>query len=210
MSFCNSPRTERTPGAISGNPLNGLCEKVCIQVKKVFDACLRQVQDDNVVVTLSNFRPPNPAGALTFVSCRSSTQKGVIGNLIVDRLTDRPRFARVRCNVGIPQQCIYVDAAGAEGMAQGMLNVPIDVLMCVPEQSLIPFEFEAVCSSVCPEGTIQTATLTADACITIILKIVVEAEILVPSYGYCQIPPCQEFSNQICASFFELPLYPPT
>ena len=40
MSFCNSNNADRCPGNISGNPLNGLCEKVCIQVKKVFDACI--------------------------------------------------------------------------------------------------------------------------------------------------------------------------
>ena len=42
MSFCNSKSADRCPGNISGNPLNGLCEKVCVQVRKVFDACITQ------------------------------------------------------------------------------------------------------------------------------------------------------------------------
>lgn len=41
-----------------------------------------------------------------------------------------------------------------------------------------------------------------------ILKIVMEVELLVPSYGYCAIPPCQNYSQEVCAGFFELPIYP--
>ena len=38
MSFFSNFSADRCPCQISGNPLNGLCEKVCVQVKKVFDA----------------------------------------------------------------------------------------------------------------------------------------------------------------------------
>ena len=34
MSFFSNFSQDRCPCQISGNPLNGLCEKVCIQVKK--------------------------------------------------------------------------------------------------------------------------------------------------------------------------------
>lgn len=36
---------------------------------------------------------PQPCGTWTFESCRSSTTEGVISNLSVDRLCDRPQFA---------------------------------------------------------------------------------------------------------------------
>ena len=42
MSFSNNVRPDRMPGPIVGNAANGLCEKVCIEVKKVFDACIKQ------------------------------------------------------------------------------------------------------------------------------------------------------------------------
>ena len=51
-------------------------------------------------------------------------------------------------------------------------------------------------------------TFTVNACITIILKIAIDVEILLPSYGYCAIPPAQDYSQEVCAGFFELPLYP--
>lgn len=208
MSFFTN-KSERGPGAISGNPLNGLCEKVCIQVKKVFDACIKQMQEDNVTITLCDFCPANPAQPLTFISCRSTTPKGVVSNLIIDRLEDKPRQARVRCNVTIPMECIFLDANGVEGKARTSITIAEDVILFVPEPSIIPYQFEAVVSSVLLNG-VQTSsnTFQCDACVTVILKIVIESELLVPSYGYAQIPPCQEFTQEVCSGFFELPLYP--
>ncbi|MFA7163981.1 MAG: hypothetical protein WC097_07490, partial [Eubacteriales bacterium] len=42
-----------------------------------------------------------------------------------------------------------------------------------------------------------------------ILKIVAKVELLVPAFGFCEIPPCEEFSEQICDEIFDLPLFPP-
>ena len=46
-------------------------------------------------------------------------------------------------------------------------------------------------------------------CVTIILKVLAQVEILVPSYGFCTIPPCEEFADSVCDEFFSLPLFPP-
>ena len=62
---------------------------------------------------------------------------------------------------------------------------------------------------VCADGEfVGDNTFTIDGCMSVILRVVVEAEILVPTYGYCQIPPCQDFAQDVCSGFFELPLYP--
>ncbi|HEY8390970.1 MAG TPA: hypothetical protein VIL26_08525 [Clostridia bacterium] len=209
MSFFNCNKSDFTPGAISGNPLHGLCEKVCIQVKKVFDACIQQVQQDDLTITLNNFMPANPAFPLTFVSARSITTRGIVNNLTVTRLAERPRFARVRALVNIPMEVIYVDANNVEGRADAIIGITVDVILAVPNQSIIPYEVEAVVSAICPEGTpVNNFQMDVTACITIIIKITIEAELLVPSYGYCRIPECEEFTENICSSFFELPLYP--
>lgn len=209
MSFFNGVRNAMTPGPITGNPLNGLCEKVCIQVKKVFDACIRQVQQDDVIMTLNNLDPPNPTFPLTFVSARSITTKGIISNLTITRLPNRPRFARVRCTVNIPIEVIYVDANNVEGRADAILGIVQDVVLAVPQQSIIPYEVEAVVSVVCPEGrAVNDQQMSVTACITIIMKIVIESELLIPSYGYCFIPQCEPYTENLCSTFFELPLYP--
>ena len=46
-------------------------------------------------------------------------------------------------------------------------------------------------------------------CVTVVLKVLAKVEILVPSYGFCQIPPCEEFADNVCDEFFSLPIFPP-
>ena len=74
----------------------------------------------------------------------------------------------------------------------------------------MPYEVQCVVSAVAPEGSFnaQDNTFVVDMCITVILKIVINVDLLVPSYGYCVIPPAQEYTQEVCAGFFELPLYP--
>ena len=44
MSFYTNNRNSTCcPGPINGNPLNGLCEKVCIRTTKVFDSAMKQL-----------------------------------------------------------------------------------------------------------------------------------------------------------------------
>ncbi|MDE6441744.1 MAG: hypothetical protein K2L12_03205 [Clostridia bacterium] len=210
MSFFSNFQSDKCPGTISGNPLNGLCEKVCIQARKIFDACIKQIQIENYTLTLSDSVPADPTYPLTFISARSTTSTGVITNLNVERLTDKPGCARVSATIGIPVEIVYTDANGVEGVAQATISVAQDVLLFVPAPSIMPYQINAEVSAVCAEGTFDSAsgTFRVNACLTVILKVAIDVEILVPSYGYCAIPPAQEYSQEVCAGFFELPLYP--
>ncbi len=211
MSFFSNFQSDRSPGPITGNPLNGLCEKVCIQVKKVFDACLKQGQEDNVLISITDNYPANPVYPLTFVSAKSTSTTANLTNVSIERLPDRPSFARVQEQIGIPVEVIYTDANGVEGIGNGVATFTQDVILFVPEPSVIPYNLDAVVSLVAPEGTyIPENQFSVTCCVTIILKIVMDAELLVPSYGYTTIPPCNEYSQEVCSGFFELPLYPGT
>lgn len=209
MSFFCNCKSDKCPGPINGNPINGLCEKVCIEAKKVFDACMRQTQETGLVLTLENNNPANPTYPLTFVSAKSTTSMGVVSNLVVTPLTDRECQSRVQATITVPVSVAYTDANGVEGTATSTVTFTQDVIMTVPKPSIIPYTVEAVVSLVSSEG-VYTAenTFTIDACLTLILKIVIEVELLVPSYGYSAIPPCQEYTQEVCAGFFELPIYP--
>lgn len=210
MSFFSGIRTENMPGPIMGSPLKGLCEKVCLQVKKVFDACLKQQHISSLTISLTDFTPPNPAMPLTFVSGQSSsTLSPTLTNVSIHRFDDRPNFARVSATANIPIEITYVDANDVPGVAQGVITIDQDVVLFVPQPSIIPFKIEPVASVIIPQGTFNSDnTLTLEACVMLIIKVVAESEMLVPSYGYCDIPPCQEFSQDVCAGFFELPLFP--
>lgn len=206
MSFFLNFQSDKCPGSITGNPLNGLNEKVCIQAEKVFDACIKQNRIQNYSLTLTDVEAGTDTP--TFVSARSASSQGTITGVNVDRTADRS-CARVTGTVTIPMQVVYTDSGGTEQTATGNVTVAVDVLLFVPAPSILPFNVTAVVSAVAPEGVFAgTDTVTIDLCTTIILKVSMPVELLVPSYGYCAIPPAQEYSQEICAGFFELPLYP--
>ncbi len=208
MSFYTCNRGGNIPGVISGNPLNGICERACIQTNKVLDACMKQLQESNLQVALSDLTPANPTLPLTFVS--AVTQPGTtISDLVVERLIDKPNFARVSGNVNIPMTITYTDANGISGSGNTTISVPVDVILFVPQPSVVPYTIEAFGATSVPAGAyVSGTTFSITACITIIIRVIVRAEILVPSYGYCAAPQCQEFSQDVCSGVLQLPIYP--
>ena len=257
MSFYSykNANTDTCPGNVSGNVCNGLNERVCIQVKNVYDACLQQQQLNDVTVTISDIVPvlsdnccgssnghaincncngnscncnnapmtyneaaenaaganclPRPVGNWTFESCRSSATAGTIRNLTIDRLCDRPQFARIRGIVDIPIDVLFVDANCQEWMGRGTVSVVKDVLLAIPDESIVPFTLESLVSAICVTGTyIGNSQFKITICVTVVLKILAEVELMIPTYGFCQIPPCEEFAESVCDEFFSLPLFP--
>lgn len=210
MPFFNNTRDTRCPGPITGNPNQGLNDKVCILTNRVFDSGLNQVPVQDILVTLTNFTPANPTYPLTFVSCNSTGADLTITNLTVDRFEDRPNFARVTATVVVPISVNYVDNNGVEGTAEGTYTVPLDVIMSVPQPSIVPFEITAYGIVVCHSGPISnTGVLTLSGCITIILRVIAETQLLVPTYGYCTVPDAIPFTvDDACQGTTGLPLFP--
>ena len=209
MSFYSNFQSDKCPGSITGNPINGLTEKVCIQAERIFDAGIKQTQIENYALTLTDLDPATVTYPLTFVSARSLTAEATVTNLNIERQADKS-CARVQATVSIPVEVLYTDEAGVDGSATAIVSIPVDVLLFVPAPSIMPFTVRALASVVAPDATYNPDTngFTASLCVTIILKISMPVELLVPSYGYCAIPPLQEYSQEVCAGFFELPLYP--
>ncbi len=209
MSFSNNVRPDRTPGPIMGNPINGLCEKVCIEVKKVFDACIKQETMPNEILSLTSTVPAKVCPPFKFISARSASTKGEISNLIVQPIADKPGCARVSCDIFIPMQVCFCDSSGATAVGEAGITIPKDIILHIPEASVIPYEIESVCNVVSTVGTyVADATFSVTLCAAIIIKVITDVELLVPSYGYCYIPPCQEFQEEVCEGFFDLPLFP--
>ena len=261
MSFYSykNAHSETCPGAVNGNVLNGLNQRVCVQVKNVYDSCMQQEQLDDRRVTVENIVPvlpgnpcqgaarpcacrcednrcscacppvagpithqeavenaenapgplPRPTGAWTFESCRSSTTAGRISNLNIERMPDRPQFARVRCTVDVPLDVLFLDQRCQEWMGQTTITVDKDILLCIPDDSIIPFTLESLVSAICVSGSyIGNCTFDITVCVTVVLKVLAEVDILIPTYGFCQVPPCEEFAENVCDEFFSLPLFP--
>ncbi len=196
---------------------NNCMEKICIQGKKVFDACVKQTTLQQITVSVTDVNPATPAVPLRFVSAKSTTTVGVIENLVVERLTERPKYGRVQADVVVPVEVTYIDSNNEEGSGTGTVTVPVDVVMFLPEPSIIPYTIEASVSAVSPEGQYsQTQVIDGvtyyifviNCCVTAILKVTMDVELIVPSYGYAIIPPCQEYTEEVCSGYFELPLFP--
>lgn len=230
MSFYSYKNANSTqcPCTISGNEvLNGLNEKVCIQVQRVYDSCLQQEQLSDREITLvsyglvpgagcgvtndqindcSNTQPNMP---ITFESCRSTATEGTIRNLSVERLCDRPCFARVRGQIDVPIDILFTDSTCREYIGRGVVTVDKDVLLSIPDESIVPYTIEAMVSAICVSGTyIGNNVFKLEICVTVVLKVLAKVEILVPSYGFCEVPPCEEFADSVCDEFFSLPLFP--
>jgi len=210
MSFFSSNRTDnRCPGPITGNPTNGLCERVCIQTNKVFDSCRKQIQETGLSIILTDITPEGLVEPFTFVSSEPNGN-AFITDLVIDRFTDRPNFARVTGTVNVPLTVTFTDANGTTGTGNTTLTFNQDVILFVPQPSIVPFTIDVFAGVAIADGTYSgNNTFVVDVCVQIILRVVVNTNILVPSYGYCPIPPCQEFSSSdVCPGFFDLPIYP--
>lgn len=228
MSFYSYKNANAThcPCSISGSEiLNGLNEKVCIQVQRVYDSCLFQEQLSEQRITLVSYGLvpgcgcgpdgqntdgcTQPVMPITFESCRSTTTEGTIRNLSVERLCDRPCFARVKGQVDVPIDILFSDANGREYIGRGVVTVDRDVLLSIPDESIVPYSIEAMVSAICVSGTyVGSNVFELEICVTVVLKVLAQVEILVPSYGFCEIPPCEEFADSVCDEFFSLPLFP--
>ena len=209
MSFFSNFQSDKCPGAITGNPLNGLTEKVCIQAEKIFDAGIKQSRLENYSLTLTDVTPATVVYPLTFVSARSVSAEATVTNLTVERQPDK-QCARVQATVTVPVEVLFTDANGTDGSATATVSLPVDAFLYIPAPSIMPFSVRALVSVVAPDGTYneETQGFNVSLCITLIIKISMPVEVLVPSYGYCMVPPLQEYSQEVCAGFLEVPLYP--
>lgn len=220
MSFYSykNAGAERMPCNIKGGTEGGMTggtpikERVCVQVKKVYDACLQQEQLDDVTVTLRCIEPRNvtPQPPLEFVSCRSTDVHGKLCDVRIDPIPNREHFARVRATVEIPIEVVFTDSTGREFTGVATITVRKDVILFVPDDSIIPFFLDNIVSAICVLGNwVGNTTFEITVCVTVILKIVAEVDLLIPAFGFCAIPPCEEFAENICDEFFSLPIFPP-
>ncbi|MDE7328325.1 MAG: hypothetical protein K2N57_01065 [Clostridia bacterium] len=211
MSFSNNCKSDKIPGPIRGNGgLNGICERACIQCDKVIDMCMRQESLEGISVTLTDVVPATGlTQPYTFVSAASTSAQAIISDLIVTPISDDPCSSRVQCTISVPIQVSFVDAAGVRGVGSATVSVTRDVVLHTSAPSVMPYSIVASASLYSAKGTYASDnTFTLTACLTTILKVIIQVQLLVPSYGYCYIPPCQDFNEQVCDGVFDLPLYP--
>ena len=211
MSFFINNTNANRPGSICNNPQNGLNEKILIEVTRVFDACVQNETLPGLILTLTDFTPANPTFPLTFISAETDQTTGpTTSNVVITRLENRPNFANVTGQVSFPLIITYRDANGVLGTATSTFVTDFGSVLCVPQPALSPVEVRVVGQFSSTIGTFTSdTTVTLTGCVQIIVKVVANVDILVPSYGYPCIPECQTIPT-VCPGVGDINLYPTT
>ena len=210
MSFYINNTNGNKPGPISGNPTNGICEKILIQTRKIFDACVSTGTETGIVLQATNFTPADPTLPLAFLSAETTAgSTATVTDLIVERLDNAPNYANVTMNISIPVTITYRDASGVIGTATSSVTVSKAVVLFVPQPSATPIDITASALFSSQIGTFTSPNIfTVTACIQIIIRVSAIVDVLVPSYGYPCLPPCQQACGSQCPGIQDLPTYP--
>ena len=97
MSFYSykNANTDTCPGVVNGNILSGLNQRVCIQVKNIYDSCMQQEQLDDEEVVIDNIVPVLPSP-----DCKCNNNKSCNCTCEDNRCT----CSCPSCNAGITHQ----------------------------------------------------------------------------------------------------------
>lgn len=198
---CNNNRTSCNCQSEPVVPSTSTPERVCIQAKRVFDACINQFTQENRSLTVVF-----PTPVTTFESA-NSTGDCVISNVVITPQACST-CSRVQYTVTVPITVTALDANGNAVNGSASVSYNQDILMKVPREAVIPTEVECTANIVGVNGSLSGNILTISLCVTLITKIVADVELLVQSYGYPSLCACQEFTEDICSGVFSMPIYP--
>ena len=198
----------KAAGRITGNPMCGLCERVCIEAQKIFDGCVGRFGNVTFTVALSDFT----GGTTTPYTFERAVSSGstTLNNLTVT--TIRGNRSRVAFDSVIPITVYYTDAAGVSGTAQGAVTFSRDVVLTIPSDSVMPYSIEATTALSSNIGAFSSdnASVTITCCIIQTVRVIMTVELLVPSYGYCEYPSCENYADEVCEGIFARPIFPPS
>lgn len=180
----------------------GGCDKVVIEVNRVFDACMKQFSQENVQM---NVEFPGE-GPFTFVSGSN------VGDQIITNLTVTPQAhtpcSRVRFDLTVPLQINATNNGNQSVVGFTEVTFSIDVMLKVPKDAITPSEIKSNATVVVVDGTFDENVLTATLCVTIITKVIAEVDLIIHTAGYPIIPECEDFAEDLCAGVFNRPVYP--
>lgn len=191
---CNSPTVCCTNGNV--------CDKTCVETKKVFDACIQQ---RSISTTLTvDFGGEVPTNVVSVTSSGDSTVSG----LSITPIQGSPN-SRVAFTLTVPVTVVATNAVGTLIYGSASMSFEQDLVLRVPQEGVIApvIESTAVINGLQNAVTSDTV-VTTNACVTIITKVTAEVLLVVPCYGYLVLAPAQEYTQEACGSVFNSPVFP--
>lgn len=167
-----------------GNFADGLCCRMVIETKRVFDGCA--FTDENSTITLVTDAPIPQAA--TFVSARAVQSEFENYSVLCG---DSGGCCRVVGEV-VTRFAVTYDLGGVLTTIPAYYREHKDVLLRLPRgDSLVPYSIEVQTYNVVASGAIVGSNaVTITGCRLQLIKVTAPVDILVPTYGYCKYPPC--------------------
>ncbi len=182
---------------------NNACEKTCIEATKVFDACMQQ---QSINTTLNVTFSGSTSGYDTVVGVRSSGE-AVISDLVITPIAGSV-CSRVSYTLTVPIVVVAANSAGTQITGTSSMTFSQDIVMKVPSDGVIAPFIKATAVIVGLQNSISGNQVTTNACVTIITKVVADVILVVSAYGYPVLPPCQEYTQDVCSGVFSTPVFP--
>ncbi|MCH5165442.1 MAG: hypothetical protein J1G01_03470 [Clostridiales bacterium] len=166
-----------------GNFEDGLCCRMVIETKRVFDGCA--FTDENITLTLTT-QQQIPQDAV-FVSARIVSSEFV--DFIVTNGNDG--CSNVIGDIVMTFAVTY-SSGGVLTTVQATHRDSRNVLLRLPSgNSLVPYSIEVQSNMAIGSGAIiGPNAVSVSGCLLQIIKVTAPVDILIPTYGYCKYPPC--------------------
>jgi len=192
-------------GRICGNPLTGLCERVVIEVARVFDGSISRYKNKTFILEVE-IESSIPA-PYTFLSTESVGEAQFVNVVITPLGANRTRIAG---ELQIPVCVRFKDNNGECHCVNSVAIMGRDIVLNTPANSLVPYTIANQVRLACDVGTfISDSAVNIVACLVVLTKIIVCTDIVVPSYGRGVYPEIEEGSDSACDRLFDLEIFPP-
>jgi len=192
-------------GRICGNPLTGLCERVVIEVPRVFDGSVSRYRNKTFMLEVSvDSAIMSP---YTFVSCESYGEVNFVNVVTTPLGATRTRIVG---ELQIPVSVRFKDANGSIHATNSIAVLARDIVLNTPASSIVPYAISNQAKLACDVGTFLSDTsVNIVACLVVLTKIIVCTDIVVPSYGRSVYPEIDEGLDSACDRVFNLEIFPP-
>lgn len=128
--------------------------------------------------------------------------------LVINDIPNKPHFRRVRFDLRIPYEIFFKDGTTRQ---ENLPEISKDIVMFIPD-ARDEFEFKIVLetsSNILGQPLIDETNVSFSAGIFMIIKVVGQVQLLVPTFGFCpEPPPAIDFSQEDACDNFENHLFP--
>lgn len=166
-----------------GNFADGLCCRMVIETKRVFDGC--RFVDENISLALTT-DGAIPQGA-EFASARLVSSE-LVGYSVAP---GEGGCCRV-CGEIVTRFAVTYSYGGSFTTVSATYRENREFLLRLPDgNSLVPYSIDVTSFMTISSGTIVAPNaVTVRGCLLQIIKVTAPVDILIPTYGYCKYPPC--------------------